>query len=183
MAKETKEFMCGWLRGFFDGEGSARFYRYTGTSNSRTRLAYNVTVVNTCPVLTATCKRYLDALKICYFTHDRPSVRSRGTYTATGKTLYLIGICRSSSIVLFADLVGFTGPEKARRLKRIIEWVTRDRHTCSPDKLRTLYWSKNMTLSEIALYLGDTKKYAKSRISNLMKKHGIPTRGRGRRTQ
>jgi len=115
LRKVSKDFMAGWLRGFFDGEGSVSFRK---ESSGRKHTAYYLTVTNTDALLMDTCQEYLAMLGIEF---SEWSIRRR----RNRKPCRTLHICRADSIRIYAEKVGFMAPEKAARLKQIMEWINR----------------------------------------------------------
>lgn len=114
---ESYDFMCGWLRGFFDGEGSISFKVFV---KGKKHTSYYLTVGNTDIVLMNKCKHYLDRLGIG---HTKFEYRKR----ENRKRFYILHICKAIDVLKFYDLIGFNSPEKQARLETTINWITRDK--------------------------------------------------------
>lgn len=156
VAQERVNFARGWLRGFFDGEGSA-FFKTHSRSGKRHTNRY-LTVGNTDIVLMHKCIEYLDLLGIEYTKFSRTKIAGR-------KDFYVTNIVRKESIVKFAELVGFNAPEKQTKLEIMVHWINRDRTYYRMDEIVTLR-KEGISFREIARRL-NMKEGAHGRLSKL----------------
>ena len=122
----NESYMAGWLAGFFDGEGSVRFARYTRKDTGNRAVATYLTVCNTDKGLLDTAREYLDKLGIGYSEYEQKRSSKSDGYKR--KPLYLFHITKQSEIVKFAKLIGLRHSEKSKRLQSIVEHVNRPRH-------------------------------------------------------
>jgi hypothetical protein len=125
----SKDFMAGWLRGFFDGEGSARFSHYFRTNGRRATHCY-LSVGNTDTALQMRCCEYLSAFGIGFTEFsENASQRRKGR-----KPFFILHIVRQSEILKFSELVGFSAPHKVEALKQMVAWINRDRQAIWNDR-------------------------------------------------
>ena len=116
----SPDYIIGWLRGFFDGEGSVRlaFYQVKGTT--RKLPSREVYVVNTDFALIEKAQQYLSLLGIPF----RLNLHRNRSYPGC-KQCYKIRIGTNEGIVKFADRVGFSTGWKADKLKELAAWCAR----------------------------------------------------------
>ena len=113
----SKQYMAGWLSGFFDGEGSAFFKTECGGKRHTT---YCLSVGNTDLSLMHTAAEYLDRLGIGHTRFEHRVKPGR-------KPFYVLHISKAIDILAFYRLVGFRAAEKQAKLEIIVAWVTRSR--------------------------------------------------------
>jgi len=112
---ESKSYMAGWLRGFFDGEGSVSFRKQ---SAGRKHTSYYVTVTNTDPILMNLCGTFLTALGIAWTEWPVRRMQNR-------KPCRVLHITRAASIKVFQSRVGFYAKDKQAKLDQIVDWINR----------------------------------------------------------
>jgi len=115
MKNESILFMAGWLRGFFDGEGSVAFRKQCA---GRKHTSYYLTVTNTDFELIETCGLYLRSLGIYYTEWAVRRLKNR-------KPCRTLHIGRAESILRFHVAVNFASPAKRKKLGEIIKWISR----------------------------------------------------------
>lgn len=153
----SPEFMAGWLRGFFDGEGSA-FFKTVVSGKPHT--SYYLTVGNTDLSLMNIAVEYLADLGIGYTQfHKR---------TGSKKEMYYLHICRAEDIIKFRDLIGFNSATKQAKLEIIINWINRDRRFYRDGELRDLK-SQGLSWRKIAEKMGYAEG-AHNRLAYLFRK-------------
>lgn len=166
-AIEDFGFKCGWLRGFFDGEGSAVFKTTIG---GKTHTTYYLSVTNTDLSLMNTVREYLDELGIG---HSEFEIRDRPCRPDgyTRKTLYTLHICRAEDILRFYEFVGFGSVDKQSTLEVMVGWINRPQGFYRMDELVRLR-KEGLSFREIAKAMG----YAEgshNRLSELYKREEI----------
>lgn len=139
----SPDFMSGWLRGFFDGEGSVVFKTSAG---GKRHASYYLSVVNTDLALMNTVRDYLDALGVG---HSDFSQRTR----EGKKPCYGLHIQRAEDILLFAQEVGFGSVDKQSTLDIIVSWITRPQGYYRMDELFGLR-QQGLSFREIAKLMG-----------------------------
>lgn len=141
-----KSFMCGWLRGFFDGEGSVFFKRHVaGKSHT---YAY-LTVSNTDHELMVICQTYLTELGIkwtMWKIKQRPNRKPCET----------LHVCRQESILKFHRFVGFGAPVKSQKLEDAVEWICRRRlgANLDLDQIKIWHHEDHLSIRQIVSKLG-----------------------------
>jgi intein/homing endonuclease len=120
-ANPSADYIIGWLRGFFDGEGSVRlaFYSYP-KRNIKNQPSREVYVVNTDFALIQKCQDYLGMLGIPF----RLNIHRNRSYPGC-KRCYKIRIGTNDGIIKFADRVGFSTGWKADKMKELSAWCAR----------------------------------------------------------
>ena len=111
---ESLDYMRGWLRGFFDGEGGVRCKVFDGKKFIKEgKEAY---AVNTDPALIHRCESYLSALGITVFkTTEHPHV-----VNGRKKSFTKVHIGTYAGLIQFAKEIGFTTTWKRERLFEIL---------------------------------------------------------------
>ncbi len=144
---------AAWLRGFFDGEGSA----IVPVDRSRLRSTRWLSVTNTDEALIEEARDCLTRLGIRYTAYytERPSPRHRNIWT--------LRIVRQSAIVRFIHCVGSSAPAKRSRMAELL-WLFRtpsrqfrsrwDTGTEPSRELLGRLHADGLTFSQIARALG-----------------------------
>jgi len=159
----SEDFMCGWLRGFFDGEGSAIFL-----TNKKVR--YRVCVYNTDLGMIRLAIKYLEQLNIkCGI------LKRKNKQKEYWKDVYTLSISNSESILIFSDKIGFFCESKKKKLESMVSWIRRERTKYNIKELRSLYWESNFSIRQIAKKLN--LKSGNS-VKQLFIRHNIPIRKR-----
>jgi len=169
---ESIPFMAGWLRGFFDGEGSASLR--SGNKNYK-HATYCLSVSNTDFALMDTCQQYLSALGIEW---REWNVRRR----KNRKPVRTLHISRAVSICAFSEKIGFGAPVKAATLQRIIAWTLRPPVEQSRVPEASRLWSEGHSLRCITKKMG-LRPGHHSRLKIALQNAGVnvPPFGKGRK--
>ncbi len=120
----------GWLRGFFDGEGSVRFRDYP---NRRGYVDWcrEIYAVNTDYVLIQKASTFLELLSVPF----RINKTRMPYHKDSPKFLFKVRISTRVGVLAFHQEVGFTTAWKIERLQRLVVWLNRPRtpFVCSRD--------------------------------------------------
>ena len=168
---DSNSFKAGWLRGFFDGEGSASLR--AGNKDYR-HATYCLSVTNTDFGLMDICQSYLTSLGIEW---REWNVRVRQN-RKPARTLH---ISRAASIRAFHLKVGFGASKKRETLDRIINWIDRPSvdEARLPDVIRL--WDAGHSLRCITRQLG-LRPGHHSRLKNVLSIYvTVPAFGKGRK--
>ena len=131
----SEDFADGWLRGFFDGEGSV----FLKTREKYKTTTYMLSVGNTDLALMAQCSAYLDQLGIRH-TKFRQKEKQRNYKDGYNrKPMFVLHICRAEAIKVFAEKVGFASPDKAMLLSLIVDWINRDKLAFRKERGEQIY--------------------------------------------
>lgn len=155
MTDESRDYMIGWLRGFFDGEGSV----YLSEDGKHYRA--DVSAVNTDKLLVDRAVDFLSRLGISSRVYTYQPKKAQLRYT--------ISLTRRANVIRFAELVGFTTPRKADKLTRALEigWV-KNNGRYDPEQLAEM--NKTMSGTEIARRLGLNA----SHVNKVLRDNGHP---------
>jgi hypothetical protein len=169
---ESTSFMAGWLRGFFDGEGSIS---YRKTSNGTKHTTYCLSVTNTDFALMDICQLYLETLGIEF---GEWKIRVK----PNRKPIRTLHVARAADVLRFAQLVGFGAPAKAARLAEAVAWINREPvdEQRAPEVIRL--WKEGHSLRCIDKQLG-LKTGHHNRLGAVLRSHGINVTkyGKGRK--
>ncbi len=143
--RETFEFDCGWISGFFDAEGCIYL---TGHFGPFCEMCAGVAE----PELASSCSNRLIRLGIAH-------TRRQSARRPPRKPVHLVRIRRLESITLFALRCGFLSVEKSRRLE-VVRRYARSRLPLMPDDGRPIR-SRNFIRGWInGFFHGDGSAYA-----------------------
>jgi hypothetical protein len=109
----TLEFKRGWLRGFFDGEGTCSL----STGGLKRHMTYYLSIPNTDPYLIRFCR---DAITELGIESWEKTYQRDGCLPCT-----IIRIGKRESILRFINEVGADSPDKQQRFTRLIEHFNR----------------------------------------------------------
>jgi hypothetical protein len=166
--------MAGWLRGFFDGEGSAYFGQLRA---GKRHPGYGLTISNTDDALIDTCAEYLKALGVAHTeATPRPATERR-------KKIRCLLIKRGAAVKAFAAIVGFTAPSKQRRLEMTVAWIDRPGGTLWANRRPQVLalWKEGHSLRCIVRRLGLADGSHNELARALLAERRIGARGAGRR--
>src|SRR5229473_5867471 len=129
------KYAQGWLRGFFDGEGSVRMAdHFVLHPNGRryNQRTLEVKATNTDWALIQRCRRYLKIFGI------ESLVRVARRPGKTWKRCWNVRVVRQQSIKKFAQFIGFTTERKRSRLEKMLTFIDRPRYKFprTPSQLR-----------------------------------------------
>jgi hypothetical protein len=161
-----EEFICGWLSGFFDGEGTI----LTPFAKNGKHRSQHLSVVNTDLDMLNKCSEFLNRLGIHHIFHKRGRMGK-----PHWKQSYFIFIYRGESVVKFYNLVGFISKEKKEKLKDTVEYILRDRCKYDREILKKMYWEDGMSFREISDHFGLKSKSGNS-IKRVFDRYKIPRR-------
>jgi len=158
----SKDFMIGWLKGIFDGEGGLQYSRYRAQKQWHT--TKRVVMCNTAIEIIELTKKYLKYLDIDF---------RIGYYTRKDKSkpIYVIYIERRDAIKKYAELIGFLEKRKSDLLIKIIDSFD-NRHKPTKEELEDLYTNKYMSSVDIGRKFG----LSVSAINQWMKKLNVKHR-------
>jgi len=161
-ANISKDFMVGWLKGIFDGEGGLQYSRYRAQKQWHT--TKRVVMCNTAIEIIEPTKKYLKYLDIDFRT---------GYYTRKDKSkpIYVIYIERRDAIKKYLEHIGFSEKRKYDLLIKIINSFD-NRHKPTKEELEHLYIDKRMDSVEIGKKFG----LSVSAINQWMKKLNVKHR-------
>lgn len=165
--KHSEEFMKGWLRGIFDGEGTV-FFRGKGTKDLHA--GTHVSMSNTDKTIIDTCQGYLTELGIyCIVT---PRKRLCNPHW---KPIWNVCIYRNEDVIKFAEKVGFVSPAKAEKLSSAVVYINRQKTKYDIKELARMHWDEKLSYRKIAdkygLKSGTT-------IKQVFDRYEIPRRNR-----
>ena len=116
---ESTDYIRGWLRGFYDGEGSVRFAPYRN-GQGYMQICWEIYAVNTDYDLIQKGVDFLTVLGIPFKINE-----TKMPYHDRKKVLYKIRIGTREGGLKFHELVGFTASWKAARLEGLVGWLRR----------------------------------------------------------
>ncbi len=178
METPSADYMRGWLRGFYDGEGWAvNFHgtRKSGKYAGKKTHTCEVGVGNTDKFLMERCADFLDALGV--------TSRYMLSETRDGVPFHRIHICSGDGLRQFADQIGFYSKDKQARLEAALAWRWRpDRgkgirlpYNPPADELKRLYVDEGLGYVAICRRTGLSPKRA-STVRRRLVENGIPLR-------
>lgn len=158
--KTNLKFKAGWLRAFFDGEGTVCFCQRTyktKTENKKSR-NYFLAASNTDIDIINTCMKYLDDFGIDFILY-RPK-KEKDHF----KQHKVIRIGRADAILKFHKIINFSSLIKRRKLEEIVRWIgNRTTNGISinhekksffrsihPSVLSKMYWEDKLSCIDIA---------------------------------